>query len=62
MYVICMYIRQPEFCGWGFNLERGQPLKEKWDLIPDGIDVLLTHGPPLGHGDLVPSGQYVGCK
>lgn len=21
----------------------------------------MTHGPPLGHGDQVPSGMYVGC-
>uniref|UniRef100_A0A914EGT4 Calcineurin-like phosphoesterase domain-containing protein n=1 Tax=Acrobeloides nanus TaxID=290746 RepID=A0A914EGT4_9BILA len=32
---------------------RGEPLLEKWNLIPDSIDVLLTHTPPLGHGDLV---------
>ena len=37
---------QPEFCNWAFNLPRGQALKEKWDHIPDGIDVLITHGPP----------------
>uniref|UniRef100_A0A914DS00 Calcineurin-like phosphoesterase domain-containing protein n=1 Tax=Acrobeloides nanus TaxID=290746 RepID=A0A914DS00_9BILA len=27
-------------------------LHEKWNLIPDDIDILLTHTPPLGHGDL----------
>lgn len=40
--------RQPWFYGWGFNLPRGQALLEKWNLIPDGIDILITHGPPLG--------------
>ncbi|XP_053113902.1 metallophosphoesterase domain-containing protein 1 isoform X3 [Hemicordylus capensis] len=41
---------QPWFYGWGFNLPRGQALLEKWNLIPDGIDILITHGPPLGYG------------
>ena len=31
-----------------FNLDRGHPLKEKWDLIPDQLDLLITHGPPFG--------------
>jgi hypothetical protein len=21
---------------------------EKWNLIPEGVDILITHGPPLG--------------
>uniref|UniRef100_A0A914DN30 Calcineurin-like phosphoesterase domain-containing protein n=1 Tax=Acrobeloides nanus TaxID=290746 RepID=A0A914DN30_9BILA len=29
---------------------RNQILK-KWNLIPEGVDILLTHTPPLGHGD-----------
>lgn len=45
--------RQPWFYGWGFNLPRGQALLEKWNLIPDGIDILITHGPPLGKKILV---------
>jgi len=40
--------RQPEFHGWAFNLPTGAALREKWNLIPDGIDVLITHGPPTG--------------
>ena len=38
-------------CGGAFNKSRGPPLAEKWAAIPDDVDVLLTHGPPLGHGD-----------
>uniref|UniRef100_A0A8C2DER7 Metallophosphoesterase domain containing 2a n=1 Tax=Cyprinus carpio TaxID=7962 RepID=A0A8C2DER7_CYPCA len=38
----------PWFNGWGFNLPRGQSLLDKWNLIPEGIDILMTHGPPLG--------------
>uniref|UniRef100_A0A914DHY1 Calcineurin-like phosphoesterase domain-containing protein n=1 Tax=Acrobeloides nanus TaxID=290746 RepID=A0A914DHY1_9BILA len=36
---------------------RGNPLLDKWNLIPEGVDVLLTHTPPLGHGDLW-KGEY----
>ena len=61
---------QPEFCDWAFNLDRGPPCREKWALIPSaeidsgrrGVDVLLTHGPPLGRGDKCePRGNRVGC-
>ena len=52
---------QPEFCGWAFMLPRGQALRDKWASIPAGTDVVLTHGPPLGHGDLCSSGQRAGC-
>uniref|UniRef100_A0ABI7ZVU6 Metallophosphoesterase domain containing 1 n=1 Tax=Felis catus TaxID=9685 RepID=A0ABI7ZVU6_FELCA len=54
--------RQPWFYGWGFNLPRGQALLEKWNLIPEGVDILITHGPPLGFLDWVPKKmQRVGC-
>ena len=42
---------QPYFFGWAFNLYEPE-LKEKWDLIPQGIDILVSHGPPEGYGDL----------
>jgi 3',5'-cyclic AMP phosphodiesterase CpdA len=42
---------QPAFNGWAFNLARGAPLREVWARIPAGLDVLITHGPPLGLGD-----------
>jgi hypothetical protein len=50
MATICVSAlpRQPVFCDWGFNLERGQPIQEKWDMIPDDTDILMTHGPPIG--------------
>lgn len=31
-----------------FALPRGKALKEKWDMIPPGVDVLVTHTPPSG--------------
>ena len=30
---------------------RGEPCAERWRSIPQETDVLITHGPPLGHGD-----------
>lgn len=52
---------QPWFYDWAFNLQRGPEIRAKWDMIPDGIDILITHGPPYGFGDQVPSGERVGC-
>ena len=44
----------PTFFDWSFMLDRGPDIKKIWDQIPDDVDVLLTHGPPYGHGDLCP--------
>ena len=52
---------QPEFHNWGFNLPRGVPLLEKWNQIPEGTDILVTHGPPVGQGDLSHGGVRSGC-
>jgi len=38
---------QPEFGRWAFNLRRGQELRDKWNLIPNDTNVLITHGPPM---------------
>lgn len=49
---------QPEFGhGWAFNLRRGLPLKEKWDLIPEDANIVITHGPVYGYGDIVYEGD-----
>jgi predicted phosphodiesterase len=58
---------QPEFYNWAFNLPRmGEELLEKWNMIPEDIDVLITHGPPNGFGDLVNNWRQpnvnVGCE
>ena len=53
---------QPWFHNWAFNLQRGKDLKEKWSLIPDDTDILLTHGPPYGVQDLTSNGEHVGCE
>ena len=44
---------QPEFYSWAFNLPRGKKLAEKWSLIPEDTDILITHGPPYGFLDEV---------
>lgn len=52
---------QPWFMDWAFNLRRGPELAAKWALIPEGVDVLITHGPPKGTADRKVSGEEVGC-
>lgn len=41
---------QPYFHGWAFQKQRSE-LKAHWASIPEGTDVLITHGPPKGFGD-----------
>ncbi len=54
---------QPEFCNWAFNLPRGKQIREKWDLIPDDTDVLITHGPPYSILDSINDGcPPLGCQ
>jgi predicted phosphohydrolase len=53
---------QPEFMNWAFNLPQGEPLKQKWDLIPPDTDVLITHGPPYGFGDETAPGEHAGDR
>jgi len=53
---------QPWFYDWAFNLLRGDQIRKKWDLIPEGIDIVITHGPPYGYGDTARGGRLVGCK
>ena len=58
---------QPWFYDWAFNLPRmGNELEEKWNMIPEDTDVLITHGPPNGYRDLVNNWRQpnvnVGCE
>ena len=56
---------QPRFFNWAFNLQRGAEIAEKWKLIPDDIDILITHGPPHKILDEVPRKYFVentGCE
>eukprot|EP01083_Nonionella_stella_P154884 499604_1 len=55
---------QPFYNDWAFNLPRhGNELYDKWQLIPKDTDILVSHGPPFGHGDKVAvaeRGEYSG--
>lgn len=57
---------QPWFHNWAFNLPRdGEELKARWDLIPESVDLLITHGPPMGHLDVSGSPWFerdLGCR
>ena len=65
----------PYFFNWAFNGMRTEDkatkanpfIKNYWDIIPNGIDILITHGPPKGILDQVDSHgpnayEYVGCE
>ena len=52
---------QPTFFHWAFNADRGADIDTIWSSIPTDIDILMTHGPPLGYGDLCNSGIRAGC-
>lgn len=51
----------PWYRGMAFNRARGELLREHWSLLPAGLDVLVTHGPPQGLGDRTFLGSSVGC-
>lgn len=52
---------QPKFYDWAFNVPRAE-IESKWERIPTNTDVLITHGPPLGRGDVAYIGiGRVGC-
>lgn len=55
---------QPEFHGWAFNLPKnGGELQSKWDMIPNNIDILVTHGPCFGHLDkVIGRNDNLGCE
>lgn len=56
---------QPEFYNWAFNLPRnGEELKAVWDMIPEDIDILITHGPAWGILDDVEGNRnvHLGCE
>ena len=54
------HFRQPWFGGWGYNLSRGEECAAKWREIPQDTDILITHGPPIGHGDKCRGGIRAG--
>lgn len=56
----------PTFLNWHFMRDRGPTIRAEWDAIPEDTDVVITHGPAYGHGDLTPpwngeSPRHAGC-
>ena len=51
----------PKFFNWSYMKVRGPSLDIVWDKIPQDTDVLITHGPPYGHGDMTVRNSVVGC-
>jgi len=49
----------PKVRSWGFGVDRGTEAANVWEAVPTDTDVLITHGPPAGHGDLV-NGEQLG--
>lgn len=49
----------PEFCGWAWMYPESF-LAEMWRRIPGATDVLVTHGPAHGYGDLNLEGEHCG--
>ena len=52
----------PEFHNWAFNYYPDEA-EALWKDIPESLDILITHGPPLGIGDEVlrQPGLHTGC-
>lgn len=55
---------QPEFYNWAFNVKRNSPeMWEKWLMIPENTDILVTHGPAHGVLDKILGGwENLGCE
>jgi Icc-related predicted phosphoesterase len=54
---------QPPFNNWAFNVKRGAAIRRYWKMIPEGTDILVTHGPPFGTLDQSHSiTPHLGCE
>ncbi len=49
----------PEFMNWAFMYPRGTSAQRYWNLIPDNLDVLITHGPPFGILDQTAPAKHI---
>lgn len=53
---------QPDLSSMAFGKPRGEKMNEHWELIPDDIDILITHTPPFGILDKSSRGNSLGCE
>lgn len=51
----------PTFHNWAFNKDRGSIIEEHWKKIPEGMDIIVTHGPAKNILDECMDG-HVGCE
>lgn len=56
----------PTFLNWHYMRDRGEQIRAEWEAIPSNVDVVITHGPAYGHGDLArpwkgAPPRHVGC-
>lgn len=49
----------PRFFDWAWNYD--DEIADVWKKIPDGTDIVVTHGPMYKAGDYVERGENVGC-
>jgi hypothetical protein len=48
---------------WAFNVDRGHDSVQLWNQIPEDTDIVITHGPIYGYGDMTANTyQNVGCE
>lgn len=53
----------PEFHNWAFMYPRcSEEAKRQWEQIPEGLDVLITHGPPYDILDKNFNYEKCGCE
>lgn len=52
----------PKFGNWVFQTPRTDKAAPIWARIPDDTQLLLTHGPPAGIGDLTLQAIQAGCE
>jgi Icc-related predicted phosphoesterase len=52
----------PRHHDWAFQEERGAAIQAHWDKFPEGLDILVTHGPPFGILDYTIKHINVGCE
>lgn len=46
---------------WAFSSPTGHIARERWEKLPEGLDVLITHTPARGMGDRGHGGARYGC-
>jgi len=62
-----MIYQPPRYGGGGSVFKQVPHIKPHWDMIPEGTNILVTHGPPKGildelvFPDGTPKGEHVGC-